>query len=371
MTTQEALQVFGNTISAKYSRYQGGEEDITFTYSGVSQASGYILVNSSQTDFDPSEFVWLVYASPMTYPDPRPAVIQFDISPTYSIIDTNQIHTAIALTTGNNPSPSAATYQSPQWNWNINGSSVTFENQDEDGNGLMAYFYGYTFSTANPFYYNYVPMDFSSQSTISAYSYRATFYGQYADGYYWLMLAVPYISQNASGETGIVTTSSGTTTTAPAGSATDLTETNGLISSVISAITNLPSTIASAIRSLFVPEDGFMDDFKDDMQDLLEDHLGGLYQAIDLIEDFISSIINVTPHSTFTVPAVTLPLAGASLQLGNWTLDVHSDAIPAAAYELLKFIIDFLALAAFLNMCRYKLEIFLNPDTEVVKQDDY
>lgn len=205
MSPQEALQVFGNTIECTYSRYQAGQEDIVFTYSGVSQAQGYTLVNENTTTFDPSSFDWLVYSSPVLYPDVRPSVITFDIKPTYSIFDTTQIHTALALTTGNNPSPSASVYNSPQWKWNIAGSDVTYENRDEDGNGLMAYFYGYTFQTANPFYYNYVVMDFSSQNRISGYSYRATFNGQYNDGYYWLMIACPYIDESASGESGIVT----------------------------------------------------------------------------------------------------------------------------------------------------------------------
>lgn len=286
MSEAEALQVFGNTINATYAQYQGGDTDIVFTYAGLSQAAAYTLVCDTQTEFDPSSWSWLVYSSPALSPDPNPQRIQFDIRPLYSIFDTSQIHTAISFSTGRSfggvHSPSADTFNSPQWKWNISGSDTVFENSLEDGDGHFAYFYGYTFSgTANPFYYNYVPMDFSAQNNVSAYSYRAVFSGQYDDGYYYLMLACPYIDNSGSGESGIVTTVSGQA-----------------IANIETGINNINSGINELNTQM------------NELNTGISGLVSGQQQEIDILSDIIQNITipNVSaPASLYLDPVGTLP----------------------------------------------------------------
>lgn len=192
-----------------------------------------------------------------------------------------------------------------------------------------------------------------------------------------LYVIAPYKYGNVSASTVDTTTSTTGTTSSDinVNVTVDNTETNGLLGDIKSLISNIGSTIINALRSVFVPSDDFMDEFKEfflgDGEDpgFLEDHLGGLYEAIELIDNFIESLLDIEPHSSFHVPAASIPLAGTDFPVGNWDLSVESDAIPQIAYDGLKWLLDFLATAAFLNMCKYKLEIFLNPDTEVVKEE--
>lgn len=177
-------------------------------------------------------------------------------------------------------------------------------------------------------------------------------------------LSCPLVNDSAVPGTGIVTG-----TSAPSGgSSADLTETNGLIGGVIDAIRNLPSTIAQGIRGLFVPDPDFMASFKEDMSDTLEDHLGGLYQAEQILVDSFEDLPDVVQKSEIYIPACNIPLAGTTFTLGNWHVPLKVSGLPNIFYEGIAFIVDFLATMAFLKMCRNKLEIFLNPDSEVITE---
>lgn len=190
----------------------------------------------------------------------------------------------------------------------------------------------------------------------------------------FLVVICPYIGSSMSGDPPAATTTTETSSPSTGTSIVvdvDMDETNSLLGQIKQAILG----IVEGIKGLFIPDPEYIEDFKefflgtDDDPGFLEDHLGGLYEAVELIDEFIESLLDITPHATFHVPAASIPLAGTNFQVGNWDLSVESEAIPQAAYEALKWLIDFLATAAFLNMCKYKLEIFLNPDTEVVKEE--
>lgn len=195
------------------------------------------------------------------------------------------------------------------------------------------------------------------------------------NGLIYLVVICPYIGSSMSGEPPAQTTTN-TDTSIPSSGTTvvvdvDMTETNSLLGQIKQAILG----IVDGIKGLFIPDPEYLEDFKefflgtDEEPGFLEDHLGGLYEAVELIDEFIESLLDITPHATFHVPAASIPLAGTNFQVGNWDLSVESEAIPQIVYDGLKSLIDFLATAAFLNMCKYKLEIFLNPDSEVVKEE--
>ena len=283
-----------------------------------------------------------------------PTQIVIDIEPQYRITDTYQIHSAIGLK-GSNYNVSA--YSSAAWDWYFSGQNVHFE-QVNNGNQSS------TFKDRSFYdYYNMVFADMTSQSSTSGYSLRATF--PVANTASYLVIGCPYVSIGSSGGSGISgldTGSSGSSGSGGGVTSEDLEETNGLLSSLINAVDGL----IDGILSLFIPDEDFLEDWIEDMQDLLSDHLGGIYQAIEEIADMFDSITGISAATSFHVDACNIPLAGSTLTLGNWDVPLKTAALPQIFYDALALIIDFLVSAAFLNMCKRKLEIFLNPDSEKV-----
>lgn len=148
----------------------------------------------------------------------------------------------------------------------------------------------------------------------------------------------------------------------------DLTETNGILSGIKQSIDNLVQGVLDGLRVLFIPSDDFMDEFKSDMEELLADHLGGLYEAEQIMVDSFEQLPNVAAKSEIYIPPAELPLGGETFTIGGWHVPLKVSGLPAALYDGIAFIIDFLCIAAFLRMCRNKLEIFLNPNSEVIEQ---
>lgn len=306
--------------------------------------------------------VWVrysIYAPTILSPD----YITVKVHPHYSIFDTNFLYTAFALTSQNSISQSV--YQSPSSKWYIGGSVHTFENNNGNGNnsGYRANLDGGVVA-ANKM--SYIPIIHSQNSRFSAYSIETNFSGNTSTSsyIYYFYVMCPYISDFGSGGSGTFTTGDSVTTSPSGGSDVDLTETNGLLESIRNGI----SGIGQTILGLFVPDDEFMENWINDMQDLLHDHLGGMYEAVAELEDFWQQFENVQAKSVIHIGECRLPLAGSELVLGNWDVPLKPTGIPQVLYTSLALIIDFLAVMAFLRMCRNKLEIILNPNSEVVKE---
>lgn len=199
MTAQEALEVFGSQISAQY--FDGSDYvDCTFSYDSVQSVTSIDSTASYQFGVGAQFLRYYCFLSPGTVQQ-NPAYITFDIKPTYSILNTTQIHSFIALSSRLRVGTS---YQSPSWDWSVGGSTVHLENRDlssASGSGYYASLYGGGVTNAV-----FVPFDYSSAQMTSAYSYRATFSGNYGMGdnsnRYALCIGIPYIDNNATGATG-------------------------------------------------------------------------------------------------------------------------------------------------------------------------
>jgi len=195
----------------------------------------------------------------------------------------------------------------------------------------------------------------------------------------YFIVICPYIGSSMSGEPPAQTTTVVTTTDNSAGTTVivdvDMTETNSLLGQIKQALLGIVEGITNALKDLFIPDEEFLDDFKEDMlgtdqePGFLEEHLGGLYQAIEAIGRIFDEFPDAVAATTIDIPVCQVPLAGETLTLGPYSVPLIVEGIPQIFYDGLKFIIDFLCVAAFLNMCRNKLEIFLNPDSEVVQND--
>lgn len=360
MTPAEALETFGQSIDCKF--FNGTDyTDSTFTYNGV-WSTVYGDHSGGSWTYEGTQF--LEYTSNIE-PTTNPQYITFDISPLYSLFDTSQIHTVICLSTGSDNSVSTS-YQSPSWDWIYDGQQYHLENSSE---GDISGQYAYIRSDYQNF--TFVPCDLTSSRLASGYSYRAVFSGNRGNYPCRLLIGLPYVSADASGSQGTFTTSSSGDINVNVD--VDMSETNskldeqtGLLQSIKEGISGIFESIKNALVSVFVPDDGFMDDFKTDMQDLLSEHLGGLYQAVSAIDDIFDRFGEARAKGSIHIDAVNIPLAGETLTLGNWDVPLKVDGLNLL-YDGIAFIIDFLAIAGFLNMCRKKLEIFLNPDSEVIE----
>lgn len=229
-------------------------------------------------------------------------------------------------------------------------------------------YYGFVSCSLNPSYGFYVPLrmiqyEFQNGGVIDS----VYFDGLRSDNRSHLFVGAicPYVDGNLFNDPAATTAPSGT---GDINVSVDMSETNGLLDRILAAIQGFAQSILDGLKGLFIPDDDFMDGFKADMQKLLQDHLGGLYEAEQLMADSFEQLPNVVAKSEIYIPPLTLDLAGTPFKLGDWHVPLKVSGMPAVLYEGIAFIIDFLCLAAFLRMCRNKLEIFLNPDSEVIRE---
>lgn len=354
MTVNESLDIFGSVIPFQY--YNGSDYvDSTFNY-----VNAVTMSSANQADSDLVGCTYLHYVGNVSGYTTDPNYISIDVRPAYSIFDTTQLYSCIALSNANSYYPASPPYSAPQWDWFWSGSNVT----------LQPSFIPNAMFDDYRYYSTYVRASFTSQSLTSGYSIRACFYGNTAkNNQFHLFIMCPYVDSESSGASGSFTTA---TSDGSSGGGdvnvtvdVDMEETNGLLGD----IAELLGGIVDGIKNLFIPDDVALEEFSDDLSDLLEDHLGGIYEAADLIAGIWDQFENVSASSSIYIPPCNVPLAGSTLTLGDWTVPLKVDGLPQILYSGLAWIIDFIATASFLNMCRKKLEIFLNPDSEVVSND--
>lgn len=363
IVTSDFLNMIGTEIEFEY--YNGsGYVTSVFRYVNTQANGGFEALDSSYSYISSQPFLLFRCDTPsdLSY-DPTAITVKLD--PIYSIIDTEQINTWIALSASGPVSSDA--YQSSTWDWYYSDVGSVRHTSPE-------YSQSWTSGRWNNSYFLFIPAMHVSQSVGSGYASTARFYGakgSYYGQYMFLAIGVPYVSTDAIASSGTFapaeTTTPGTGTDINVNVNVDMTETNGILSGIKQGIDNIVTGILNGLKALFIPSDDFMDEFKSDMEDLAEDHLGGLYEAESILVDMFEQFPEVASKNEIYIEPVNIPLAGETLTLGNWHVPLKVAGIPSIFYDGLAFIIDFLCLMAFLRMCRNKLEIFLNPDTEVIK----
>lgn len=350
MDTTEALQVFGSSFQVTY--YNGTEYVNTTA----------IYTNGTRTLQDdvgqyPAGAACLQYTAPVENLNHNPEYITLDIKPEYSIFNTSQLHTAIMVYCTS--SAAVPPYQTPQWRWTVNGSESIFYGLLDANSNID------TVTVASDVCI-YIPVDITQQSTFQANSLRVTLVAPVSvyNGNLYIYLAPPYLSSDAFGESGTGSSGSTTTTSSSGSGSPDMEETNSLLGSII----NWLQGFGQMILGLFIPDSDFLETWCEAMKALLEDHLGGAYDAIEMMIDLIESLYHPSTVGVISCPTMNLP---GGLVLGGWTLNLkYNNAGMNTLYTALAWIIDFLATCFFLNSCRKKVEIILNPNSEVVSNDN-
>lgn len=192
MSTSEALQTFGNTFDVTY--YNGSDYvTATATYTGGTRTLATSAGNI------PAGVECLQYTAPCTTISSNPTYITLEMHPQYSIFNTTQVHTAVFVYS--TTSAAVPPYQSPQWRWYVSGSEMLFEGDLDNNNNLVSA----TVASDRCFYVN---ADITSQSTFSASSYKVTFIAPVStyDNKLYFYIAPPYLSMDAYGSSGIITT---------------------------------------------------------------------------------------------------------------------------------------------------------------------
>lgn len=366
LTPQEAYAFYGDTIQAVYYSTSGYK---SVTLNASANRYSYYKTNISGQDvpswLNNSDLRFVYYGAQVSDYSLNPSYLGLDISPNAHFSDCTALRFAAAGYLGGT-SVSAASYDASFINIYA-GGQLRFENGlFVTSNNLYPEIYlsrgGGSWSN------NLVWADYTSDTVGDVSLVRVGLNGTRTDGgYLGVYLLCPLVNDAAVTGTGVIT---GTTdTTAPSGgSDVDLTETNGLIGRVIQAVQSLGQSILDGLKGLFIPDDDFMDQFSEDMDELAHDHLGGLYEAEQILVDMFGDFDQVTAKNEIYIPVAHIPLAGADLVLGDWHVPLKVSGLPAILYEGIAFIIDFLALMAFLSMCRRKLEVFLVPESEAIKE---
>lgn len=383
LTPSETIEFYGSDLPCTY---YNGSDFVTVTLHPTSNYVYHFAESSTRyetTDYITSSLSWIMYYSNVDVSDyvSNPNYVNIDITPNLTVSDCSDFYAAVATRCSTNggtsqssqPSVSASAYDASFFDISAAGQTLRFSNSLLTTQDNSQYLCPCMTRDGLSSYWSclYVPVEWHTSTLSTVSTLRAGFFGATRNGggnsaRFEVYLSCPYVNPvGASVETGIVT---GTTAPPSGGGDTDLTETNGLIGGVIHAVQNLAASILDGLKGLFIPDDDFMDGFKADMQTLLQDHLGGLYEAEQIMIDSFEQLPNVVAKSEIYIPPVTLNLAGTPFNLGDWHVPLKVSGMPAVLYEGIAFIIDFLCLAAFLRMCRNKLEIFLNPDSEVIKE---
>lgn len=96
---------------------------------------------------------------------------------------------------------------------------------------------------------------------------------------------------------------------------------------IVDSITSIPDNINAGIRSLFVPDNEFMQDYYSDWNGLLLSRFGALYEVVDLVHNYISSFSDYSENTTLQFPKVSVPLIGTTFELGGWTVSLVPDGL--------------------------------------------
>lgn len=129
--------------------------------------------------------------------------------------------------------------------------------------------------------------------------------------------------------------------------------------SFLQALTDLGNFIIDGIKNLFIPDDQFIIDFKADIEDMFKRKFGGLYEAIELIDDTLSVYNRSEKMGEIFMPECTIDLAGAPFTFGGYSVRVVPEGFDVLV-NALKTIIDIIATCAFLTAMKKRLEGLFN-----------
>lgn len=329
MTYGDAVAMFGQTISF---RYFDGNDYIDASASLVGQGS---ITSSIYCDF---QYDSVYLGAPFIYYEIQnisisgdTTQIQVRTNPSYSILDTEQLHTFIACSyqrIGGNDISSV--YNSPRWRWNYDYFEFGDVYTDRWGGTYIPCFN----STCG--WCTYVPVDSTFSAPTDCYCLEADFYGNAGSGNFYIAVGIPYVSTDATGAAGTLPDSGGGSSGGDINVNIDLSETNeelqtqtGIISSILGWLGDFFQDLGDTVISWVVPSENFFENWVEEIKQDITDHfvphlpLNGQLEniasdlALALGQGGVSSVqfpaISV-PGTDFSLPAYSVPLVPSGFE---------------------------------------------------------
>ena len=114
----------------------------------------------------------------------------------------------------------------------------------------------------------------------------------------------------------------------------------------------LKDSLLAGLQELFVPTQVEMTGIKTQWDELLQDRFGAVYDAIDLIADFVAEFKEQPLQDYIDFPRVTVPLLGSDkFTFGGWRVRVIPDGMDFFV-EVVKKAISILCTLLFINGLR-------------------
>lgn len=131
------------------------------------------------------------------------------------------------------------------------------------------------------------------------------------------------------------------------------------VSNLITGITELPSKlwnlIENGLKGLFVPTESEMTEIKNQWDTLLSDRFGGLYQTVQLIDDYAESFTDPENKNTIKIPELRLPFGQTEFVFGGQDVQIVPDKF-SFLIDAIKTIISIIATCLFVNGLRNRFE---------------
>lgn len=131
------------------------------------------------------------------------------------------------------------------------------------------------------------------------------------------------------------------------------------ISNLLTGIIELPSKlwnlIENGLKGLFVPSESEMTEIKGQWDTLLSDRFGGLYQTVQLIDDYAESFKDPNDKNTITLPELKLPFGQSEFVFGGQEVQIVPEKF-SFLIDVLKTIISIIATCLFVNGLRNRFE---------------
>ena len=369
LTAEQFRSIIGESFEVSY--YNGSEYITVNAYYNSSRDNPNYWYAESNYDRNllpasirSGKFLWYTAnCSGINGNDPSQFTIRLE--PHYSIFDTEQIHTFIAVSSSGDMS--ASVYQSPSFRWYWDGGLVNFENSLEY-NGYRMKIYDGSGRTAG---YQFVSADLSSQSLTSGYPVNATFYGINKIGEVWIALGIPYISNGSSSGSGTFAT--GTTAVSGSGGSVngdinvnvdvDMEETNGLLSDIFDVLDGL----ADHVGGLFTVDQEYIEEWKISLVNELNMDFGPYEDTKELIDDFALDLFSYGATSSIQFPAISVPNTSFTLPARAVQLKPNGfDSMFAA----LRTVINILSTCAVANMIMRKVKAVFVGESVVENEGD-
>ena len=115
--------------------------------------------------------------------------------------------------------------------------------------------------------------------------------------------------------------------------------------------------ISEGLKTLFVPDDEYLETYKDKFDNLLEQRFGAVYQSVDVLHDFFKSLQVNSDDFVFELPEVDLSSVGIPFKFGGYQFSFTELSVP---FELLiygvRLLGNFLVVTAFISGLRKRYD---------------